>query len=110
MIMPVEAIEKALSGGWNAKYTVLPLAHAVNHWHEIALDPSFWKGLGKALGWEDCKCTGRCGSVYPEYVNGCVRCGESVRADEHYLFHSLKFARLILTGGDTDAFWKELLT
>ena len=57
--------------------------------YRIALDPSFWQALGKALGWSEFE-------------------------DEtgHYFWRvtAHDFYDLILTGGDTEKFWDDLLT
>ena len=59
---------------------------------QIALDPSFWQSLGKTLGWEKCAegCEGDCKvGVWKKKAR--------------------RFYDLILTGGDTEKFWDELL-
>jgi hypothetical protein len=122
-MIPKKAIEKAIEGGYGEYGTVwwdevlgpvIPLRDGGNAvgWMHAALDPEFWQSLGKALVWGDCICKG-CGKAYPEYVNGCVvpHSGErSVRADPHYLHHTGIFIRLVLTEGDTQKFWDELLS
>lgn len=54
----------------------------------MALDPLFWSSLGKALGWAK---NGR--------INGCYI----------WEYNAKMFYDLILNGGDTDAYWNELL-
>jgi hypothetical protein len=72
------------------------------HWKQygvkefIILDPLFWQALGKALGWNET---------------------DKLAHDLHspdieplwYLF-AMEYFDLVLTGGDTEKFWKELLT
>jgi hypothetical protein len=95
-MIPKTAIEKAIEGGW----------HGFNYgeegcwsgcrvpniekkrWRDIALDPSFWQSLGKALDW------------YPD--------AELIPMS--WRSNAIRFYDLILTGGDTEAFWKELLS
>lgn len=50
-----------------------------NHANRCVLDPLFWQALGKALGWKG--------------------------AWKHYAH---QYFDLLLTGGDTEKFWKEL--
>lgn len=52
----------------------------------IALDPTFWQALGKALGWHG-----------NEYLRG------------EWYWQARQHHDLILTGGDTEKFWNELL-
>jgi hypothetical protein len=51
------------------------------------LDPLFWQALGKALGWDDFRA-----AVPPLW-----------------LANALHYHELLLTGGDTEKFWKELI-
>jgi hypothetical protein len=120
MIIPKEAIEKAIEGGWkyNGKKvrrvtlddpTRAPETFTVEigdneleyckymMWQAIALDPSFWQSLGKALGW-------------PEYEEtGSWSYDGNEERDWTWRVRAHRFYDLILTGGDTDAFWKEIL-
>lgn len=59
-MIPKEIITRAIEGEWkpNRPYlnTLTPSVrdvYAMMNWQEIALDPSFWQALGKALGWKD---------------------------------------------------------
>ena len=95
-MIPKLAIEKAVAGGWQnpvhlvsdadekGRIVVLsgyPERVAVVWKHaEIALDPSFWQSLIKATGWQ--------------------------RPWERYAHD---FFDIILTGGDTEKFWDDLL-
>lgn len=104
-----EAIRTAIEKGgykdqlWPEAYESLAVQNMV------ALDPLFWQALGRALGREDSKCSSKCGSVYPEYVNGCVRCGKGIDPDPNMLYHALRYFELKLTRGDEEKFWKQLL-
>jgi hypothetical protein len=60
-------------------------------WQEIALDPSFWQALGKALGWN---VTGR---------------QLAMNSKPNWQIWATRFYDLILTGGDTEKFWADLL-
>jgi hypothetical protein len=101
-MIPQEAIEKAIQGGWLEDSQIDAVDDGKCYfqtmnggelsewqitWEEIALDPSFWQSLGKALGW-------------PLRNDGTTEWWGCVAAD---------FCRVILTGGDTDKFWKEIL-
>lgn len=72
---------------------------------EIVQDSKFWQALGKALGWKDKVVVGikkgepdRKGKVLHFEYNG------------EWLQEALHYHELLLTGGDTEKFWKELLT
>lgn len=56
-------------------------------WRIPALDPLFWQVLGKALGWVD--------AAYNPNA---------------WQWNARRYFDLVLTGGDTSKFWKELLT
>lgn len=125
MKIPKQAIEKAIERGWKGRYPSLPwkphpdgiqyLAQesiVVVEWYAIALDPSFWQALGKALKFDqpiwDCH-------KLPEYKN--ARC-ENTEFCEYAGWksmerESLSFCEIILTSGDVekyvDAFWADLL-
>lgn len=99
MTIPKEAIEKAIEGGWttpllraNPKADIaglLDTGHFEREQEKIALDPSFWQALGKALGWrlEDDKWS----------------------SPRHWRKFVHRFLDVVLTSGDTDGFWSELL-
>ena len=55
----------------------------------IALDPTFWQALGKALGW---------GDSHSDALG---------RAE--WRLNAWRFYDLIFSGGDTEKFWQELL-
>lgn len=116
-MIPKKIIEKAIEGGWlkGKRPKILEGALRVNQnanliaivekeWEEyitynvyrIALDPTFWQALGKALGWEK------------EYMR--VNWGqEEVSSVPLWEFYAIKFCGLVLTGGDTEKFWQDLL-
>lgn len=65
---------------------------------KVILDPLFWQALGKALGWREKK-TGLLFRDLPEQANTIESC----------LPYAHLYFDLILTGGDTEKFWKDLL-
>lgn len=87
-MIPKRAIEKAIEGGWSVgnedDFVTL-------RWEIWALDPTFWQSLGKALGWVD-------GDIELPF-------------DWHFQskLSAHKFYEIILTGGDVERFWTELL-
>lgn len=105
-MIPKRAIEKAIEGGWKRpflfglddKANIDDLIDA-----HIALDPSFWQSLGKVLEWK-----------HRTMYNTDVR-----SLSQHTLGHCTRyciwrlnashFYKLILMGGNTDAFWNELI-
>lgn len=113
-MIPTEAIEKAIEGGWAPwppvwGETVFKKLDITRAWWrnpitkrrvsivltKIALDPSFWQSLGKALGWATGTATDGSGTEYEwphEWRNTAIQ-----------------FYDLILTGDDTKKFWDDLL-
>jgi len=103
-----EAIKKAIEGGYNKR----PSGYDDDKYRmRVILDPLFWQALGKALGWgiefADMVCC-ICGTH-------CFRNGDRNRTHfmerpiylwQHYAH---QYFDLVLTGRDTDKFWKELL-
>jgi hypothetical protein len=109
MLIPREALEKAVQGGWRTykdfqfanamhgpRQFVMLIGKGINGavtrrvWEEgVALDAGFWQGLGAALGWS----------------NRDVGGGYSGWADNAH-----KFYDLMLTGQPTDQFWKKTLS
>lgn len=100
MNIPKEAIEKAITGGWtpegmdglNIQFRNKSINFYVSGFldvkgtfifthQEIALDPTFWQALGKALRW------------HPDFCFAAAH----------------RFYDLILQSKDTDDFWQELL-
>jgi len=108
MLIPREALDKAVQGGWRTykdfqfanamhgpRQFVMLIGKGINGavtkrvWEEgVALDAGFWQGLGAALGWS----------------NRDVGGGYSGWADNAH-----KFYDLMLTGQPTDQFWKKTL-
>lgn len=58
---------------------------------KVILDPLFWQALGKALGW------------------GTTTASNNFGYKNSWQYYAHQYINLILTGGDTDKFWKELL-
>lgn len=113
IMIPKSAIEKAIRGGWNEEVQSW-LKEADGDWnklrsyqyqemfgileqYKIVLDPTFWQALGKALGWQE---TGKkVGKFYSDkFYNDTIVVAKAQR-----------LTRLILTGGDTEKFWTDLL-
>lgn len=90
-MIPKEIISKAVRGGWQ------PPNLELQHEAVFVLDPAFWQALGKALGWWDD--IGQIPSKMPKR-----------RIDQDpWNYHAHRFYDLILTGGDTEKFWADLL-
>jgi hypothetical protein len=109
-MIPKEIISKAIEGGWwNVEYggaVQWPLEMALRmSWQEIALMPTFWQALGKALGWRQ---NGRI-TMY-EY-DGISKDPVEVKWTDSFTWaiYAHRFYDLILTGGDTEQYWKDLL-
>jgi hypothetical protein len=70
----------------------------------IVLDPLFWQALGKALGWSET-------AWFTFHVRDE---GDSNRDDMNFdislaEYFAHKYFQVVLTGGDTEKFWKELI-
>ena len=129
-MIPKKAIERAIEGGWQpSAHRSRTLYNTATRWlqeaitvsasiseAEIALDPSFWQSLGKALGWSEedfegfihkdddmlCPCN-------PEKL---VQSGAMIvlhRGPVRWRTEAHNFFGIILTGGDTEKFWSDLL-
>lgn len=85
MNIPEKALELARQGGWD-------ITDGHGYFEAIALDKDFWIGLSKALGWNT--------SRYEPVVKERYEWEENA----HRLYD------LILTGGDAEKYWKDLLT
>lgn len=112
-----QAIKKAIEGGWGRGKTDIPLelmplflAEHPEREYQVALDPTFWRALGRVLGWGTCN--------RDTDVLLCKRCGASdmyiqAHPDEicgaDYKQYAHDFYDLVLTGGDTEKFWEEIL-
>ena len=130
MTIPKEIIEKAIEGGWfKQRLEELPFwkigsRTTVVFWKElplvgnhktipkrrqfvqmstIALDPTFWVALGKALEWftERPQCGG--------YNTSRATKGELEKQKLCSFCNPHRFYDLILTGQPTDLFWQSLL-
>lgn len=98
MTIPKRIIEKVIEGGWrddllranpNADVEgLIEEGHFDRDAYKTLLNPLFWQALGKVKGWK---------TLTPK---GMVIDEVKVAAHECY--------DLILTGGDTDAFWEEI--
>lgn len=122
MIIPKIAIEKAISGGWQPLHdgswspSIMSYSEAGTwitdriagehatffNFEKIALDPTFWQALGKALRWPRSICR-ECGEP-----NGCKYGRPNFMDAWEYFAHRL-YHLLLLTKQDTTAFWQELL-
>lgn len=124
-LIPKKAIEKAIAGGWKVGHGAFvkcknptetlemfnfcyPTQESIDqhrHYFEYSLDKTFWQALGKSCGWKlqgiDCP-------VCDNYPNQ-----HSLNADFNiagWLYNAHRFYDLILTGGDTEKFWEEILS
>lgn len=130
MKIPKAAIEKAMAGGWKPSLVpratlirkVMPVeAHETDVstcaelWAFVFVDPEFWKCLGKSCGWEESieifmsDYTGNHpfmgGTLDYPYVEGAGMTYKGLR----WKYEAMRFFDLILIGGDTDAYWQEIL-
>lgn len=126
MNIPKSAIEKAIEGGWHFKDEVpdevkqfgeVEIAYAM--WESVALDPTFWVALGKALGWDVSMMYFRCPADECESTTEwsakrfCPECGTRLEewptVTKNWEKYAKKFYDLILAGKSTTDFWQELL-
>lgn len=137
-MIPKEAIERAIEGGWtcdtllnnvglgepkwaideeNALFVIArvecPLGAAERYHYrtslyKVALDPSFWQSLAKTLKWERWCCTG-CKTLFD--ASGIIQCTGCRKIGARYLWEcrAVHFYHLILNGEPTEAYWNELL-
>jgi len=101
-MIPKSAIKKAVSGGWNSSY--LPNDEEYwtrEHFCVVALDLSFWQALFPWTGFDGhyIKC-----ALYEKQDEDC-NCSKK----EEWKEKAHHFYDLILTGGNTEKFWQELL-
>jgi hypothetical protein len=75
------------------------------------LDHRFWKALGEALGWIGYQCM-NCGYKHFSEIgfSECCQYWVSAKTQPQWQYHAHQYLDLILTGGDTEKFWKDLLT
>lgn len=95
-MIPEKVIEVAHEGGYQNRVGELIT------WQEIALDPLFFQALGKALGWPDrtfytIECVAKEYHVWEE------------TSEITWIYQAHRFYDLILTGGDTEVYWNDLL-
>jgi hypothetical protein len=104
-------IREAVGSGYGAPHAQINgdiIAYLpTNNRSEMFLSPSFWSALGRARGWEDCRCE-QCHDVFPEYHNGCVRCGKSVRPDGFNRYHWHCFIEHLIAGKDAESYFAEM--
>lgn len=117
-MIPKAVIEKAFEGGWrHFEHSAGLAAHnvlAVSYWQIIALDPSFWQALGKALNWgrhlnwcrwETVECEYKSTHLFcPHAEHGCT-CRSSIT----WQHRAESFCHIVLTDQPTEQFWEELL-
>jgi hypothetical protein len=96
MNIPKEAIEKAIEGGWS-NYRKEEVDRGG---YKIALDPSFWQALGK----------GRWYTKSGAALHGKIFVNIHDEPCDEWEVKALEFLDLILTNGNTEKFWQELLT
>lgn len=70
-----------------------PLDYPLN---SVFSDPLFWQALGKAL-------------IDHRRWRRPITVNKGLPDKPVWLFHALRYHELILTGGDTERFWKDLL-
>jgi hypothetical protein len=95
------AIEKATEQGYD------PGKFGYTYSREkILLDPKFWQALGKALGWIEFHCSD-CKEMY-ESNKQCPN-SSGVHPLAGWQIKALRYYELVLTGGDVEKYFKELL-
>jgi hypothetical protein len=99
-MIPTEAIEKAIDGGWTGwpyPFFDARLVGPKMEWQKFALDPSFWQSLGKALGWQ---------------LNAEPTWNGKSRPIEGWHYEARRFYDIILLNGGNGlkTFWDELLS
>lgn len=75
---------------------------------KIILDPLFWQALGRSCGWGwECE---ECGaeSLGRDSFH-CLRCQKIVRLKATWGVTAHRFYQQVLTSGDTEKFWEEIL-
>jgi hypothetical protein len=87
-----EAIDLAIKGGYDAHFD-RPIG--IKDLRTCVLRPEFWQALGKALGWDDGDHTDE-GYAFSEYY-------------WMWQYKAHKYFDLLLTGGETEKFWQDLL-
>lgn len=106
--MKTEVIKMAMKGGYrNPLPTVKPIKKGLEmqefllnlemqecFFPLIAQDPLFWQALGKALEWSEVTFTDDKKDTY---------------LPNSWIAHATDYFKLVLTGGDTEKFWNNLL-
>jgi hypothetical protein len=103
MTIPREIIELVIKGGYKMPKPCDFEGTKIVHCAEIALDPDFWRILGKERGWKRKNVCQGCflkGFAAPKDCDDCV---PEWRQRAAYFFD------LVLTGQSTEEFWRELL-
>lgn len=112
MIIPKRAIELAIEGGWKSqcefvgidrvfikmrfKSDVAPQPIVSWMWERVALDPTFWVALGKALGW----------ATKNTWTKPKL---QQVLSVNEWPIAAHRFYDLVLTNQSTEQFWKDML-
>ncbi len=95
-MIPKQAIARAIEGGYKIDldwFADLPIyAHA-----QIVIDPIFWQALIKKAEFTF------------DMIWECPLCASKNGGHEPWLWYSHRFVSLVLTNGDIEKFWKELL-
>lgn len=122
-MIPKQAIEKAIEGGWKPlktivvhdtdafeqiDYQTIVFYNGTNvelgapigrrNLYSIALDPTFWQALGKVLRWAETITN----------TDVCTECLDNYKPVGWHQ-NALRFYDLILTGKSTEEFWEEIL-
>lgn len=120
-----KAIKLAIAGGWQWKrnsneiieYKIYAKELGEVGFNDMLMDPEFWKGLGKSLGWgwrQYCPC----GDWIPaselldssnRYCGWCSEHEEKMSPVTEELHHWISLITHINAGGTVDAFFNELL-
>lgn len=88
-MIPERAINKAIEGGW--KLPTDADAAWWMRWEVIALDRSFWKALGRALGWGEASPI----EAFPE---------------AQWFSEATVFVQMVLEGSDMEKeFWSKII-
>lgn len=98
-MIPTRVIEKVLESGWRTDEK--QPAEFFDAYEYYILDPAFWQALGKSCGWHRCTIISN-ENDYPiphKHSNSC----------QVYIMRAQVFFELILTGGNTEQFWEEIL-
>jgi hypothetical protein len=71
--------------------------NTINKWYQayVMTDPLFWQALGKALGWSK--------ELYKDNPF------DGTAIWQTWQYHAHQYFDLVLTGGDTEKFWKSLI-